>query len=747
MKILHKIAKFRTQILLFTVAILIMAVSVNLYTKKYCHIEKNLNLCEKEIFISGIISSYPVTSEKTVSIQVIPQESDCDFLIGEKIYVTITDCEDKKTGFGYKDKVVFSTKLTSQNSTSNPGAFNYDEYLFSQGIVASGYVKCENIMVTPAKDSLAASIYNIRNRFTDNAKKYISKDNAGLVTAIVSGNRSGISADDSAALKMSGIYHIVAISGLHLNLFIFMVTYFIAKLKIKRIKKAILTLMATIAVGGFVLVFTGFGLSVYRALIMMTILSVSSVISRDYSAKNSLFISGFVIVTFMPYSLWNTGFLLSFLSTLSVLVSIDVINLAKNHKSLQKLSENYAFNTALISVMSILFTLPVTVVSFGYITTYSWLTNLLVLPVVPYFLGGSVVFAAISAMGFDSLSQILGYVLESISEYILYVARFVSSLPASTPEINVITISVILIFITFYALTMYTAMKKGLKKAFLIILIFAVAGGSFLRYNDKNETIQITYCDVRQGECTLIELGESAVMIDCGTNDNSATTMADAVSDIVRTRGIDEIDMLIVTHFHNDHTNMIPEFSKLCKINNLLIPKYFDKSESEAMQNYRMILETAIKHHINVRYVSRGTSVDFSNNAKLEFMSPSPDMFFENNDMSSVIKLSFGQKTFLFCGDIQTAGIENLKSKDVKCDILKVPHHGGYCDALDSFVESAGCETAIISCGKNNSYGHPKPETLEVLKKTHCKIYCTSSDGAITVCADKNRITDIKTMK
>ncbi|MBQ4528808.1 MAG: DNA internalization-related competence protein ComEC/Rec2 [Clostridia bacterium] len=745
MKILHKIAKFRTHISLGILAIIIVSISVTLYLNHYNQIGKNLNMYNEEIYISGKISSYPKEDDDTVSFYIKAETCDEKTLSGETVHITVIKPENKISDFGYGDRVSIRAKFNQGNEATNPGEFDYKNYLFSTGAVAKGTTDLENTKRIPAKNGLGKIIYDIRCDFIKNTHKYFSSRTGGLITAIISGDREGIDTATSDNLKMSGIYHIVAISGLHLNLFVFAITYFISRLRIKRLKKALLSLAATLLTGGFVLVFTGFGLSVWRAFIMMGISSISAIISRDYSAKNSLAISVFGIIVAMPYSLWNVGFLLSVTSTFSVLVSIDVMRYAKNVVNLEKFASSKTVNTAVISVMSVLFTLPVTMTSFGYITVYSWITNIFVLPVVPYLLGGSVIFAFLSAFGCELPASILAYALTTLAEYIFFIAQSVARLPGSTPAVNVVSASIVLAYIIAFILSIYTAVRKSIKSALLIIVIFSVAVGGFLKYN-KDDPLIITYADVSQGDCTLIEIENSDIMIDCGTDSLNVEYSVQSILSILKNRGIDSLDMVLVTHYHSDHMNMIPQLIECGKVKRLYLPEYYDFREIEAIKNRRILLEASLKYNIPVEYLSDGMSMQFSNGTRMDILSPSADMFCDNNNMSTAIKLTYGKNKFIFCGDVQTEGIEKLLVKDIACDVLKIPHHGGFSEKCDEFIKRTNCKYAIISCGRNNTYGHPDERMSELLEKETIEVYQTGIRGAITIYADKNNIKRIETI-
>lgn len=734
--------KFRSQILLLAIALALASISVTAYNRNYERICKKINLCEEKTFIKCKIESFPKDKNGKTSFCARIIQSDEAWLVGEGIYVSAKGLD---TAAEKGDEAELSAKLQLAQTNGNEGAFDYRNYLKSLDVAAVCYPGEGEVKIIE-KDSPLKAVYGIRRNFVKNCEKYIKASGGGLVSAVITGDRTGIDEESADAFKKSGIYHIVAISGLHLNLFVLAVYAAIAKTSAKGRKKALLSLVLSAAVGIFVMIFTGFGVSVIRAFIMMLILGGGAVFRREYSGKNALLTAGFVIVISMPYSIYSVAMQLSFLSTLGVLVSSDVINALKEREKFALLTGNYIGNTFVTSVMTTLLTLPVTTASFGFVPMYGWIANVFVLPVMSYFMASGVIFALVSALLPQIFTAVCGAALTAASAYINAVARLVSSLPFAATDTYANALWFLFICIVIFVLYIRFVNKNSFKRAIAILLIFAVAGGGFLMYNKADSSLHITFADVGQGDCTLVQVNGCDIMIDCGTQGSSDYT-ASAVEAMLRAKNIKKLDAIVITHYHTDHTNIAADLLEKGKTELLVLPLYYDFTESEAKNNRYSLMENAAQSNTKIKYVSAGSHIDCGKDAKFEVISPSDSMFCENNDMSLIMKLTYGKTKVMFFGDAEEKGLQQCTQKDIECDIMKLPHHGGHSGTAEEIIKICGAKYAVASCGENNYYGHPDSRVLGYLGKYGCKVYRTDESGAVSMKSDKKGNIKITTMR
>ncbi len=744
MKMFKRLSELQSHIILFCLLILLSFFSVRNYNIHYKQSVEKINSQSGKITAEAIINSFPETEDGETKAQAkiikcsVKDFENLNFLMKFPEGKDIISCGDTISVTGTVEKVF---------GASNPGSFDYKEYLKSLNVSGIFTSDDENVKILSRRGFLLDKIYSVRDRFIKTSDMFLSPSASGTLRAVVGGDRTDISPDDEDNFKKSGVYHIVAISGLHLSIFIYAAYGAIRRLNLKRKYKAILSVITCLVIGCFVLVFTGFGVSLIRAFLMSSILSFASLVPRHYSSKTALFLTGFLMIIFMPYCFYSTSFALSFLSTLGVLVAFDFIKYLKERDFLTILWGNYLGTTFCVSVFTSLFTLPVTVGTFGYIPLLSWITNALILPVMPALLGAGSVFAAVS--GFAPL-----WILKAISGFIsgtyIYISWVVKSVahvekavldiyPADAMYFGITLISFIILSKIFF--------KHGMKKAFCTLLIFAVALGGFLVYNNRDtDNLEIVFADVGQGECCLISQGKTSVLIDSGTS-GETDFCTSSVEAMLRHKNIKMIDAAIVTHYHSDHANIMEKLLSDGKIRKLMLPEYYNPQESEAEAIKEKLIYAALSSNTEIVYVKSGAGMSFDSDMKIEFLLPGSDMYFDNNNMSLITRLVYGENSVLLCGDAEEKEIEKLADYDIDSDIIKIPHHGGYCDNLKDLIDKSSPEYAVISCSKYNLYNHPDKRVLNILKDENIKTKRTDQSGAVIFTLDKDRIISVKEMR
>ena len=346
----------------------------------------------------------------------------------------------------------------------------------------------------------------------------------------------------------------------------------------------------------------------------------------------------------------------------------------------------------------------------------------------------------------EVIATYLGYALTAMGEYISFVAKLVASLPYCAIETYYNTVPRLLCFLICAFGIIKTARQKKYVKLTAFTLVFAVAVSAFLMYNSYRDKMEITFADAGQGDCSLVEVNGYDIMIDCGSQDRSDYTTS-SLEAMLRSKNMKKLDALFITHYHKDHTNGAISLLEKGKVELLILPLYYDLKESEAKETKEKLISAAAKNKIKIKYAAKGTKIDLGDDTFFEILSPSDNMFFENNDMSLITKITYGKSTVLFLGDAEEKALQRLTENDAKCDILKLAHHGGYCDMSEKIILDANPQIAIASCGKNNLYGHPNRKTLDVLKEIDCELYRTDINGAITIIADKEENFTIETKR
>ena len=251
--------------------------------------------------------------------------------------------------------------------------------------------------------------------------------------------------------------------------------------------------------------------------------------------------------------------------------------------------------------------------------------------------------------------------------------------------------------------------------------------------------ISVYYLDVGQGDSELIRLptGEN-ILIDAGLSDG-----AEHLTAYLEQLGVHKIDYLIATHPHADHIGGMAKVISELEIGKIYLPKVAD-DQVPTTRVYENMLDAVKKKGLRLTQGKAGMTVLEQDNARLEFLAPAKDEYNDLNNYSIVAKLTFGKRTFLFTGDAEKESEQQMVKKygdSLRSDVLKVGHHGSSSSTTAGFLKAVSPQYAIISCGKDNDYGHPHKEILSRLSAAKVKVYRTDEQETILVSSDGTDLT------
>ena len=253
----------------------------------------------------------------------------------------------------------------------------------------------------------------------------------------------------------------------------------------------------------------------------------------------------------------------------------------------------------------------------------------------------------------------------------------------------------------------------------------------------EENNLNIHYIDVGQADSILITLNDSAMLIDAGNNADGKD-----VVDYITSQGISKLDYVIGTHPHEDHIGGLDDVIKNFKIGKLIMPKIQTNTKT-----FEDVLDAAKKKKLSVTTPKIGTKYTLSDAEFTILSCKNEDV--ENLNLSSVvIKLVFGENSFIFCADAETENeYEMLNSGyDLKANVIKLGHHGSSSSSSEKFLKAVDPDVAIISVGKDNDYGHPHSKIIKRLNRLGIKAYRTDLNGTIILSSDGENI-NIKLQK
>lgn len=256
--------------------------------------------------------------------------------------------------------------------------------------------------------------------------------------------------------------------------------------------------------------------------------------------------------------------------------------------------------------------------------------------------------------------------------------------------------------------------------------------------NDKNsEAVSVTgqlkvhYINVGQGDSILIQQGSQTMLIDTGTSESRSSLIA-----YLNNQNISKIDVLVLTHPHEDHIGGAEAVIKGFDIGAIYMPKVTANTKT-----FKSVVSAVSKKGLKAKAPNAGDTFNIGS-ANCTILGPINRKAKDLNTYSIVIKLVFGNNKFMFTGDAQTCNEEDMLNKgfDLSADVLKVGHHGSHTSTSSAFLNKVNPKYAVISCGQSNDYGHPHKVTMDRLKAKGITVYRTDESGNIVCISDGNNI-------
>lgn len=280
------------------------------------------------------------------------------------------------------------------------------------------------------------------------------------------------------------------------------------------------------------------------------------------------------------------------------------------------------------------------------------------------------------------------------------------------------------------------------KHLFIFILVFLFTL-TFLFLNTFDNTkkafnkpypiIKVHFIDVGQGDSILIQVNNKNTLIDAGDPEHCESLVS-----YLKKLNIKTVDYLIATHPHDDHIGGMYDI-----LTNFNVKSFYAPKVSATTDSFKYMVYALKKKNLKITPLFNGISLSMGKDVKTEFLAPNSYHYSKVNDYSAVLKLTYKNVSFLFCGDAENLSelemLHNNKSK-LKSNVLKVGHHGSKTSTCDSFLKAVAPNISVISCGKRNKFNHPDMETIKKLKNANCVIFRTDLDGTIVLLSDGYKI-------
>ncbi len=649
-------------------------------------------------------------------------------------------------------EVAVRGKWQAFSPATNEGAFDFAEDYRARGIAFRVYA--DDMTQTRAPRLLfREGLYRLQQRISAVFADSLNEREAGVLSQLTVGNKGRMDPDVRELYQSVGISHILAISGLHISILGFGVYRFLRRLHLPR--------HACEAIGcGLVFCFvlmSGMGTSAIRALVMYLFMMGASAIGRTYDMPTALAAAALVLLIPHPMNLYRSGFQFSFLAMAAIGMVTALTRRAKERREaaereahpagmpppggkergsrLRRVGQDLRARLAFGAFLQLAL-LPLTAWHYYEVPLYATFLNLLVLPLCS------------ALLGFGLAGGVLGIFFPQVAKWLLIpchvilriyegLATGVNRLPGHTWITGQPSPWMMLAFYLalFGVCALALFRPRGLSRWMALAGLLPLALLAVILFVPERQYARVDFLDVGQGDGIYLTDGAGArVMIDGGSSSEGSVGQYE-IEPFLKSHGIRRVDVWILTHGDSDHySGLLELLTDGYRIDRLLLAEAMPRDDTWAE-----LTAAAEANGTEVLYAQSGDRIALSGGA-MTCIFPSADAVASEsassdaNELSQVWSLDVDGLSVLFTGDIGADEERLLLESGALTDrtVLKVAHHGSKYSSCEEFLAAVSPEYAVISCGANNIYGHPAPETVERLVEAGCEIYQTPQSGQVT---------------
>lgn len=741
-------------VIFFTLIMGFMLMSNEITTRNHIY-----DLKENTVIVQGKIYKIENTAFGTnIYLKVVEVENGEKSVSVKRIFVNTEKIPNVKIG----NIIKVRGKLRQFEEAANKGNFDSRKYYLSLGFY--GKIEAGTIEIINSDYSgIRQGLYELRMEIIERLEKVCSDNKGifciinnknGIIGAIILGDKTDLDSDIKELYSVSGIAHILAISGLHIS-FIGMAIYRLLRRRFRFLFSAAVSIPVVLSFG----IMSGFGISTMRAIIMFILKIIGEVLGRKYDAITAISLAGLVLLVQNPFVVCNSGFQMSFGAIIAIVLILPIVEeiLNTDNKIIKVLSANFTISL----VMN-----PILAWNYYELPTFSFLLNIVVVPLMSVVIVSSIVgiFCSCIMFGFGKIVIFPGCGILELYTFLCNIINksSVASIVVGQPKVTIIIVYYAILLVVLFGLknirTKYTRAEKErniIKKETGLVLekkakkerrikgqnvklrLACIVGFLLLNcliYYIPNPGFYITFINVGQGDGILIH-GDNGtkVMVDGGSTSEKQVAK-NCIVPYLKAEGIGTIDYSIITHTDKDHISGILEIlennnSNRIRIKNLVMPDINMKDDT-----YNELIEKAKLKKINVLYIKKGDTLSLGK-TKIKCIYPeTTTTASDKNDYCTVLSVKNKTSKILLTGDISKEIEEKIKDDiEENYTVLKVAHHGSNYSSSEKFLKKVNPKYSIISVGKNNSYGHPGNETMERLRKQGGVIYRTDEKGGITI--------------
>lgn len=622
----------------------------------------------------------------------------------------------------FDDVVAYSpgTRITGDYRFTYTAGVGEQEAMYyrSEGVFLLASLKSRENVDMPEKTAFYYYPALWRKAISERLELLFDGETQAFAKALLLGDRTEVSYEMSTAFKLSGISHIVAVSGLHVSILFSLVYLLCGRKRVPVFLLGFPVLLIFAAI-------TGFTPSVTRACIMQMLVLLGMLTEREYDPPTALGFAALTMLVVNPMVISSISFQLSvgcmagiFLFSESIRHWLEKRMKVKKGKSLISRVKRWFVTSVSISISASTVTTPLVAYHFGAISLVSILTNFLVVWLISYIFY-AIMLACVLSLLLLPLGKVFALLVGIGIQYVIGTAKFLSAFPLAvvyTKSIYIIAwlIGVYCLFLVFLCIKKKPVIVFG---CLCIISLCAALLASWLE--PVTDGCRLTMLDVGQGQCILLQTEGKTFLVDCGGDSDSAT--ADIAAETLLSQGIYRLDGIIVTHYDADHAGGVPYLLTRIPADKVYLPNLADA------RGFGMRIRQAAGEDCVL--VDGDMELSFGD-SRLQLYGP--ENYELENECSICVLFQTEKCDILITGDRGTFG-EHLLVNRVKLpqvDVLVAGHHGSAYSTGDLLLEQTKPEYVLISVG-DNRYGHPAKSLLDRLEQWGCTVYRTDIFGTI----------------
>lgn len=564
---------------------------------------------------------------------------------------------------------------------------------------------------------------DLRQKILSRIAVLFPQDTSAFTRALLLGDETEIDYETNTAFKVSGIRHIIAVSGLHVSILFSLICLVTARRRVLTAAVGLPVLFLFAAV-------VGFTPSVTRACIMMGLMLLALLLNREYDPPTALAFAVLAMLVANPLAVTAVGLQLSVVSVAGIfLFSGRIQGWLLGEKRLGrwngrgwqgKLVRWFAGSVA-ISVSAMVLTTPLTAYYFGTISLVGALTNLLTLWVVSLIFYAAMA-ACLICWIWLPLGKGIAWCTAWAIRYVLWIAKEIAAFPLAA----VYTKSPYIIAWLVFCYVLFTGFLFMKKRRPLVLICCAVLGLCLALLCSWMEPLigdyRVTVLDVGQGQCILLQSKGKSFLVDCGGDGDEKT--ADIAAETLLAQGVSHLDGLILSHFDRDHVGAAENLLERIPVDMV----YLSSAPDE------MGVGSRISGAVGGKVCSVDQITDLTYGDMQITLIPD-DIRISGNESSLCVLFHTKKCDILIIGDRSRTGERRLMNEILlpKLDVLIVGHHGSDTSTSMELLEATKPRMAVISVGADNPYGHPKKAVLDRLAAFDCLIYRTDTEGTIII--------------